>query len=216
MFLIKAAIFDLDNTLYDYDSCNNIAEQKLVSQISMWSDCSEQAACVILGKAKETIKYRLGNVAASHNRLLYMQNICEQLGLNPVHYALDLYSLYWDTILHEMTAYEYVLPTFAWLHSRHIKIGILTDLTAHIQYRKLRTLGIASEIDMIVTSEEAGEEKPSAKMFRLMAEKCEESFEDMIMIGDSQSKDIAGAAACGMKGLLYIPGMDVRKELEKR
>ena len=38
----------------------------------------------------------LDGTAASHNRLLYCQNICEQLKVNPLEHAMELYHSYWD------------------------------------------------------------------------------------------------------------------------
>ena len=46
------------------------------------------------------------------------------------------------------------------LKKRKIRIGIGTDMTAYVQYRKLEAIGVTSYIDFIVTSEEAGAEKP--------------------------------------------------------
>ena len=39
IFMIEAVIFDLDNTLYDYDKCNEIAEKALIETISMNIGC---------------------------------------------------------------------------------------------------------------------------------------------------------------------------------
>lgn len=213
--MIRGVIFDIDNTLYDYDICNYAAEKKLILEISSLAHCSEKKGSTLLAQAKRNVKNRLGDVASAHNRLLYMQNICEQIGINPIFNAMSLYHIYWDAVLDKMTLYEYVRPTFQYLHDRHIKLGVLTDLTAYIQYQKLNVLGIASDVDVIVTSEEVGADKPSGKMFQCIIEKMELSPKDLIMIGDSQSKDIDGALKCGMKGMLYEAGMDVRKEIER-
>ena len=207
---IKAVVFDLDNTLYDYDSCNKLAEKELFRTIAKEFGISEEDAEKLLKKAKNHIKNQLSDeVAASHNRLLYMQNVCEQVGKNPLKYALDFYNAYWDTMLENMGLFEYVKPLLEELKRKHIKIAILTDLTAHIQYRKLESLGISEMIDYLVTSEEAGAEKPSEKMFNLVLKKLELKPEEVLMIGDSVKKDIAGADTVGMKTLLFEKNHDI-------
>lgn len=206
---IKAVVFDLDNTLYDYDACNKLAEKELFRTIAEKFSITEEDAEKLLKKAKANIKNQLGDeVAASHNRLLYMQNICEQAGENPLKYALEFYNAYWDTMLENMVLFEYVKPLLGELKGKHIKVGILTDLTAHIQYRKLERLGISEMIDCLVTSEEAGAEKPSEKMFDLMLKKLDLKAEEVLMIGDSEKKDIAGAEVVGMKTLLFENRLD--------
>lgn len=207
--MIKAVIFDLDNTLYHYDYCNGLAEKVLFAQISAEFGVSVEGAATMLQKAKGYVKRQLGHVAASHNRLLYMQNICEQAGKNPIVYAMKFYDVYWNVMLREMVPFEYVNPLIDSLRRKNIKTGILTDMTAHIQYKKIMALGLKEKIDYIVTSEEVGVEKPSVKMFGLMLEKMAVKPDEVIMIGDSQVKDIRGALQMGMKTLLFENGMNM-------
>ena len=136
--MIKLVLFDLDGTFYDYDIANKNAEKELFIKIKEIFDIDEDHSKLLLNKAKKRIKSRLGNVAASHNRMLYMQNICEQINVDPCQYALELYDIYWNTFFDYMRLYDYVLPLFDELKRIDIKIGILTDLTAHIQFLKIK------------------------------------------------------------------------------
>jgi putative hydrolase of the HAD superfamily len=158
----------------------------------------------LLNLSKLYVKDKLGNnVAASHNRLLYMQNICEQMGRNPFRYAMGFYNVYWDTMLENMELFDYVRPLLNELQRMNINVGILTDLTAHIQYRKIERLGISDMVDFIVTSEEAGAEKHSEKMFGLMLDKIGIKPDEAIMVGDSMEKDVLGAEKVGIEAFLY-------------
>lgn len=212
--MIKLVIFDLDGTLYDYEKCNEFAEIELKNEISKLFQVSTDEAGQLLTNAKRNVKNQLGDVAAAHNRLLYMQNICEQKGEKPLKYAMQLYNCYWDTMLEQMQLFSYVKPVLDMLHERKVFVGILTDLTAHIQYRKLERLQLLNDIDYITTSEEAGEEKPSQKMFKKMVEKAKVAPEEALMIGDSKSKDVQGAIEAGIKSIWYKPGMNLLREIE--
>ncbi|MGN1167361.1 MAG: HAD family hydrolase [Lachnospiraceae bacterium] len=212
--MIKAVIFDLDNTLYSYDKCNVVAEKKLFQLVARELSVSEVEAKSLLKQAKKNVKNQFSDdVAASHNRLLYMQNICEQVGKNPLVYAMEFYNCYWDAMLEEMQPFEYVLPLFQEYKKKDIKIAILTDLTAHIQYRKLQKLGLVDYIDCIVTSEEAGAEKPARCMFELVLSKLHLNADEVLMVGDSQAKDIDGAIRCGIQSILF---KDEREFLESQ
>lgn len=210
--MYKGMIFDLDNTLYDYTECDRAASAQLESFCCEKFGIGEDVFQALYENAKESVKARVGMTASSHNRILYMQTLLEELEGKPLEFALDLYDVYWDAMLGRMQLFPYVIPYFQYLRRGGIQIGILTDLTAHIQHRKLRALGIADCIDGLVTSEEAGAEKPSLKMFELMLGKLALRPEEVCMIGDSEEKDIAGAEKSGIHGVLLTQEMRMDTE----
>lgn len=201
--MVRAVIFDLDDTLYDYKTCDKKANNVLKKYITEKYILKESDFYEYLSISKKIVKKRLGNVAASHNRLLYMQTFLELIGKFTIEDSLKLYNIYWNQMLNEMTCYDYVDGLLQYLKNRDIKIVILTDLTSLIQYRKLIKLGISGMVDVLITSEEAGEEKPSEKMFLLALEKLEISNNELIMVGDSFEKDILGAEKMGIEGVLF-------------
>jgi putative hydrolase of the HAD superfamily len=137
-------------------------------------------------------------MASSHNRLLYFQRMLEMLDLNPLQHAMTLYNTYWDTFLDNMQVYEGVQE----LLTRYSgKICFLTDLTVHIQYRKVEALNLLAYSSKIVTSEEAGREKPHPYMFMLGLQKLNMSGNEVCMIGDNFKKDIKGASNLGIPSI---------------
>ena len=201
--MIKAVIFDLDNTIYSYDICNEKAMLKLQNFAMDKYGINEETFQTTFNEAKRKVKKQLGNVGASHNRMLYMQFFLEELDRLPTKGALELYDIYWDEVLNNMQLFPYVRPLFSQLKKRGIHIAMLTDLTAHIQHRKIKALGIENDVQVFVSSEEAGEEKPSIKAFDTIKKKLPCSDDEMIMVGDSKSKDIDGARHCGIRGMLF-------------
>ena len=100
------------------------------------------------------------------------------------------------------------------LKRRNIRIGVGTDMTAYIQYKKLTALGLAPYVDFIVTSEEAGVEKPDPHLFEICIEKAGVSADECAFIGDSLKKDVEGSAKCGLKGIWYTQGKEPETEVE--
>lgn len=212
---MKTIIFDLDDTIYSYKDCNYAAEKALYRKISQDCLITEDEAAQYLKFAKRGVKDLVGGTAAEHNRFLYMQYICELLKISPFRYAYNWYRIYWDIFLNVCYPYEYVIPTFEYLAKKEIKIGILTDLTVYIQFKKIKKLQIEKYIDYIVTSEEVGCEKPHEKMFLKALEKAHCAPSEAFMLGDSLEKDILGAKACGIEGILYKNGVNVLDLLKK-
>ena len=70
-------------------------------------------------------------------------------------------------------------------------------------YRKHGVNGVSSYIDWIVTSEEAGAEKPAGRFFDLCAQKAGAAPSQCAFIGDSLEKDVEGALKNGFKGVWY-------------
>ena len=202
--MIKAIIFDLDDTLYEYSKLNDEGIEKIAEYVYENLKIEKSEFYKAFNTAKETIKQQLTErVASSHNRMLYCQKTLENLGKNPFLYALEMYETYWGHILENMKLNRNVLEVFEFCKKNDIKIGICTDLTVHIQHRKIRKLGIHKYIDAIITSEEVGIEKPDFKIYEEILKKLEIKSAEALFIGDNLNKDVLGPLKYGMNALWY-------------
>jgi HAD superfamily hydrolase (TIGR01549 family) len=184
-------LLDLDNTLYPYDPPNaaglRAVEQKANDLLGVASGEFRSA----LGVAREGVKASLGPVAASHSRLLYFQSALEGLGLgSQVLMALDLEQTYWRAFLIEARLFDGARGFLDDLRLQGVPVVIVTDLTAQIQFRKLVAFEIDSYFDFVVTSEEAGVEKPDPRPFDIALEKLGYSSGTVWVIGDSATRDV--------------------------
>ena len=199
----KAIILDLDDTLYDYASLNDAAIDRAVTMAHDKCKVPKDSFMDAFLWARGDTKKILNETGACHNRMLYFQKALEHLGLPPVISAIDLYECYWGYMLEHMQLNYGVLEFIQYCKYHSAKIGICSDLTAHIQHRKIRRLGIAHLIDAIVTSEEAGVEKPHLQMFGMILSKLGVAASEALYIGDSYKKDIVGAECAGIDVLWY-------------
>jgi putative hydrolase of the HAD superfamily len=192
----KGILIDLDDTLYDYESAHVPALQYALNQVQKRSNIDIEKIRTSYSNARLAINSELKETAASHNRLLYFQRMYEGLGLNAQKYSLHTYESYWSSFLQNMHlrhgAIDF-LKSFA-----DIPICVVTDLTAHIQHRKIRKLGIEDHINLLVTSEEAGKEKPHSAIFNLALNKLHLKHTEVIMVGDNYTKDVLGGSSLGI------------------
>lgn len=207
--MIKTIIFDIDQTLYNYNDCHSIALKTIDdycadNQILPPGELSRLWKIVF-----EEVMDRLGfDNANSHDTMLRIQTILEKKGVNPLPVALKIHHLYWDTVLENMKLYEWVLPFFKEVKKLGLCCGIATDLTVEIQFKKLIKLGITDQFDFIVTSEEANSEKPHAGIFEMCLQKANCTAQECFMIGDNWNKDIIGAQNMGMSFAWHVPNQN--------
>ena len=192
--LPDAILFDTDNTLYPYDpahaAAQNAVRKKVVETFSIKEDAFDQA----FKEARQQVKCRLKGTAPSHSRLLYMQRMLEIMGLgSQVLLALDFEQTYWRTFLSNAILFDEVKELLDDLRLLGIPTAIVTDLTSQIQFRKIIYFGLDSYFDCIVTSEEAGFDKPHKAPFEFALEKLRPAGDCIWMIGDDPVNDIRGA-----------------------
>jgi HAD superfamily hydrolase (TIGR01549 family) len=85
--------------------------------------------------------------------------------------ALDFEQTYWRTFLSHAVLFEGVKELLDDLRLLGIPTAIVTDLTAQIQFRKVVYFNLDHYFDYIVTSEEAGYDKPHPAPFQIALEK---------------------------------------------
>ncbi len=198
LFVTRPAVvlFDTDNTLYEYEPAHTAAlgatRDKAKRMLNFSADTFDEA----YGEARHMVKERLEGTASSHSRLLYFQRMLEILGLRTqMLLALDFEQTYWRTFLGQARLFPAVKDVLDDLRLADITTVVITDLTAQIQFRKIIYWGLDNLFDYIVTSEEAGFDKPNAAPFLLMQEKLDSNAGPCWMIGDNAENDIKGARA---------------------
>lgn len=192
--LPDAILFDTDNTLYPYAPAHTAAQAavraKVVSTFSIKPEGFDKA----FNEARKQVKTRLKHTASSHSRLLYLQRMLEIMGLgSQVLWALDFEQTYWRTFLSNAILFDDVKELLDDVRRLGIPTAIVTDLTAQIQFRKVVYFGLDHYFDYIITSEEAGYDKPHKAPFQLALEKMRPKGDCIWMIGDNPVNDIRGA-----------------------
>ncbi|MCX6712364.1 MAG: HAD family hydrolase [Candidatus Vogelbacteria bacterium] len=192
-------LLDLDDTLYDYKICHEFA---LRQTAKLWCQKTGQTTEAFLNsyeEAQKAVKIYTLNQGASHSRLLYFQNMSEtKFGASKFKLTIELEKMYWDSFLTKIKLRLGVKDFLTELKNLGLKTCIITDLTASIQFAKVLKLNLSPLLDFIVSSEEAGVEKPAQKIFHLAQSKLGLPKGKLIMIGDDKNKDELGAKNFGI------------------
>ena len=201
---IKALIFDLDNTLYNYDAAHEAAFGVLRGYARKTLELSEPDFRAVYDNVMdEQITRSGGAYAAIHNRMIRFQMILERIG-KPILYAPEMSDLYWDAFLNACVPVPGVRETLEALREKYA-IGVGTNMTADYQFRKLQKLGLLNLIDFMASSEEVGAEKPEKRLFDECAKKARCAASECVFVGDSLSHDVRGATNAGMRAVWISP-----------
>ena len=197
-------LLDLDDPLYPYAPCNHVglpAAHGVLQRVC--PDLDLARFLTMHDEARSHWAQALAGSAASHHRVLFFKRIVEccvaegRLGAFDPALVLDVDEAYWCAFLAHMQGHpdmESVLESLG----RSSRLALVTNQVAEVQLRKIRELGIARFFDAIVTSEEAGAEKPDARIYLEALDRLDGRAEHAWMIGDSAA-DISGAGACGIR-----------------
>lgn len=195
---LKAVIFDLDNTLFDFNTAHKLG----LEEMAQYGESRFGVPAERFLQAYELVDIQLKKeqplVAACHNRMIIAQRMLEMLGLPSLVTPLELYETYWGAIIRTIKPYDGVTELLSRLKRKRIRTGIVTDMTVHIQHRKIAALGLSEYFDVMVSSEEAGVEKPNPKIFHDCLHKLKVRPRESVFIGDSFERDVCGAHAAGM------------------
>lgn len=178
-------VFDLDNTLYDYEATNQFASSLLIENISVKTKIRLEEVNNALTQARINVKNRLGSTASSHSRLLYISEAFRILDLKPnPAFFIEAEEMFWEAFLRKMKILEGAKELIQEIQLQKIQIALVTDLTSQIQYRKIAALNLNDVFDILITSEEVGSDKLTGKAFNLLFDGSKKQPEMVWFIGD--------------------------------
>jgi len=195
---VKGVLLDLDNTLYIYEPCHQKALKECYQLLNQ--SLSFEQFVELYSKHRQIIRDRLLPQGACRSRLLAFQELFEDLGEKKTFEKAVVFNhCYWSTLIQVMHLEKEAESFLLECEQRQIPVCVVSDMLTYWQIQKLQALRVDHLISYLVTSEEAGVEKPFSEIFHLALSKLALSAEDVIMIGDDVQKDIEGAQRLGIR-----------------
>jgi putative hydrolase of the HAD superfamily len=97
--------------------------------------------------------------------------------------------------------FDDVLETMKTLKERQLILGLLTNAGKEL-VSVYAELGLESYLDFVVTSEEAGEDKPEPAIFLMALQRAGVSAQEAVHVGDQYVIDVVGARNAGIRPVL--------------
>lgn len=201
----ETLLVDLDDTLYAYPECNEAGKDAAHERArELGYDLDREAFEDLYQEARREVKRELAGTASAHERFLYFKRLIQiHAGTHSARDALALGEAYWETYVGSMTLFEGVEETLAAIQDAGVDVAVVSNLTTRIQLKKIEHLGLEEHVDLVMTSEETGREKPASVMFTLPLAQLDSRPSEAVMVGDSVASDIEGANALGITSVLF-------------
>lgn len=183
----KAAIFDLDDTLYSEKSYVKSGYRAVAAAFPQIENMQEKLWNVFLrgGKAIDEV--------------LSSENACTQENKEK---CLQVYRFHTPAI----ALYEGVEDMLKRLKNAGVKLGLITDGRVEGQRAKIKALGIENLFDSVIITDELGGveyRKPCERAFVRTCERLGVAFADAVYIGDNLRKDFIAPEKLGMKSCYF-------------
>lgn len=193
--MIRAVLFDLDDTLYD--------QQAWLA--GAWGAVAGAAAG--FGVPAPELAAALGQIAAEgSDRGRIIDRALERVGWAGVPVE-PLVRAFRSHAPGRLACFPGVPAALAQLRAR-CPIGLVTDGDPGIQRAKLAALGLGDAFDVVVLSDELGRQyrKPYPAPFQAALAELGVGPEEALFVGDRPDKDVAGAAAAGLACIRVLTG----------
>lgn len=182
---IRAAIFDMDNTLFDFMYAQRVGCSAVLSMLGHQPDPSV------------LFRYFL----RPDHGFESIQNIWDYLvdigQANPEIYQ-SCAALYETRKLDAITPYTDTLPTLEALRTLGISLALVTDADSDHARARLKQAGLEEFFPVIVTPDQTGSRKPSHCQFLSALERLQVTAAEALMVGDSLRRDILPCKELGL------------------
>lgn len=205
--MITAALFDLDDTLFDHRGCAREALAAVHQAHGPFRTIPFERLAAAHAQFLEELhgEVMLGRVPIETARVERFRRLLAAAGAEADGGAATrLAAIYRDTYRTVRRATAGAEPLLAAIASR-VRIGVVSNNLLEEQQDKLQTCGLDRFVDVLVVSEEAGVSKPDPAIFIMALERLQVTAGDAVMVGDSWEADIAGARAAGIRAIWFNP-----------
>jgi len=204
----KCIFFDLDHTLWDYETNSREALSELYAEFDLMNkgiDDQEKFLQTFYSVNNELWdQYDRGLLHRDVIRNERFHRIFLALGIDDYDMSLALSKEYINESPKKKNLMEGCKETLDYLRPKYPMV-IITNGFEEIQSTKLSSSGIDHYFKSVITSARAGHKKPAKEIFEFALQENNISAHETIMVGDNLLTDIAGAANASIDTVFFNP-----------
>jgi putative hydrolase of the HAD superfamily len=189
--MIRAIVFDLDNTLVDF-----MAMKKQAVEAAAWA--------MVDSGLPMSIDEAIAGVYKTYDALgIEYQQVFDQFLTNELGY-IDYKILASGIVAYRrareaaLQPYPHVKMTLVQLLRKGLKLAVLSDAPRREAWLRLCQLGLHHTFDVVVTYEDTGFRKPARQPFEHVMSLLGVAPNEAVMVGDWPDRDVTGAKSVGL------------------
>ena len=190
--MIKAIIFDLDNTLLDFMKMKQFAVKAAITAMN------EAGLNINEDQAYKDI-FKLYESKGWENQQVFDDFLVQNFGkVSNKILAAGIVS-YRRAREATLLVYPNVNKTLIELIKMGIQLAVVSDAPSREAWMRLYYLNLHHVFDPVLTYDDSGAHKPSPKPFEMALDILNVNSDEALMIGDWPDRDVVGASQIGMK-----------------
>lgn len=205
----KNLFFDLDNTLWDFKTNAEQTLKELLSELTPEADQMQFLKQYYLINKHLWLQYRNGDISKEFLRETRFKLAFEAIGLQ---YSSSFIHNISESYLHESPLKSAVFAgtyeILEYLKTKGYRLFLITNGFIEVQIKKIKHSKLDPYFERMITSDEAGYQKPNKKIFEFALKSSNSKKNESLMIGDDQDTDIVGAINYGMDCIWFNPNRE--------
>jgi putative hydrolase of the HAD superfamily len=190
--MIRAIIFDLDNTLTDFVRMKGAAVEAAL-------DGMVDAGLTVSRAVLREHIWRVYDEKGIEYQLVLDEALERSVGaIDPRVLAAGIIA-YRRARESTLVLYPHVQYTLLGLLKRGLKLAVVSDAPRNQAWLRLASLQLHNVFDVVVTFEDTHARKPSPEPFRKVLDLLATVPDETLMIGDWAERDVVGAAQVGIR-----------------
>jgi putative hydrolase of the HAD superfamily len=199
---VRGVLFDIDDTLVDHSGAQRAAIVDYLVSLGLDHD---EAAVARWREAEERhfSRHLTGELTFQGQRRARVREMLAAHGGGDLDDgAADAWFVGYTTRFEaQWTTYDDVAAALDMVASRGLAVGIVTNVDADHQRRKLEIVGLGARFDVVVGLDTLGFGKPDARVFRHACDLLGTMPRDTVFVGDRLDHDAVGARDAGLRAV---------------
>ena len=194
---IKAISFDVDDTLWNFESAMTNALSLTLQRIkhTISTDAATQLTVDKMARIRDAVSMQMGGDATGLERIRHAAFVktLETIGHPDRELADELYHLYMQSRFSNVRPFTEVAAALTQLSER-FQLGVISNGNTPPD-----KFGLPNVFDFVVFATDCGVSKPDPQIFDFALSKIGRNPEEVLHIGDSLENDVSGAGKSGLR-----------------
>lgn len=198
----KHLFFDLDHTLWDFESNAKQTLQELHLALNLTTRGVDSFDAFyeryIYHNTRLWERYRKGFIKRDDLRWKRMWNTLLDFKIGDEKLARSMDSFFLDRLPTRTLLFPHAINVLEYLRGKGYALHLITNGFETVQHSKLKHSGLTGFFEEVITSEGSNSLKPHKQIFEYALRKTRATSKESIMLGDDIEADIVGAKNAGI------------------